>query len=191
MHTYIDTRPASIGAWCMKNLVVSQALTIQKIELANKRAVMLKRVESVLVKTSKKSWNVFSLAATPEAAVKQVTPKRMDGIQKRTPPPSEKDRTKDFTYTHPTPEPPTVSLAPFSPFRFSDRLYLAQALNSFSIVLEGNELGIFLHWPAQQPGSQSWTTRPRSQLFPYNEVSRRWSSAPRSFWWSCDGRMEG
>lgn len=88
---------------------------------------------------------MFSLAETLEAALKQVTPKWMDGIQMSTPPPSEKDRTKDFTHTHPTPKLPTVSLAPFSLFKFSDRLYLAQAVNS--LVLEGNELTIFLHWP--------------------------------------------
>lgn len=88
---------------------------------------------------------MFSLAETLEAAVKQITPKRMDGIQKSTPPLSEKDQTEDFTHSHPTPEPITVSLAPFCIFKFSDRLYLAQAMNS--LVLEGNELAIFLHWP--------------------------------------------
>lgn len=98
---------------------------------------------------------MFRLAETLEAAVKQVTPKQMNGIQKSTPPPSEKDRTEDFIHTHPTPEPPTVSLAPFSLFKFSDRLYLAQAVNS--LVLEGNELAIFLHWPPWQPGLQSCT----------------------------------
>lgn len=60
---------------------------------------------------------MFSLAETLEAAVKQVTPKWMDGIQTSTPPPSEKDRTKDFTHTHPTPKLPTVSLAPFFSFQ--------------------------------------------------------------------------